>query len=159
VTVIHHSAICVSDVETSLRFWRDGLGFDILMDERFTGDWPTLFGAPSRVLRAIFLGQTATPDAGIVELVDFGSAPAPADRGGPPFAGVLLLSVMVDLDATMQRLTSLGLDRGARRSDVGAIGLGVVQDPDGVLVELMDSGVAANLDRLTGQNGSGSVVE
>jgi glyoxylase I family protein len=41
VAVIHHSAICVRDVEASLRFWRDGLGFEVLMDERFTGDWPT----------------------------------------------------------------------------------------------------------------------
>ena len=30
---IHHAAIVVADVDASLRFWRDGLGFELLMDE------------------------------------------------------------------------------------------------------------------------------
>ena len=42
---IHHSAICTRDLDASVRFWRDGLGFVEQMDERFEGDWPTLFGA------------------------------------------------------------------------------------------------------------------
>ena len=26
---VHHSAICVTDLDASLRFWRDGLGFAV----------------------------------------------------------------------------------------------------------------------------------
>jgi glyoxylase I family protein len=54
-----------------MRFWRDGLGFTELFDQTFSGDWPTLFGAHTDRLRSIFLGDPATPDSGIVELVVF----------------------------------------------------------------------------------------
>ena len=71
VSGIHHTAIVTADVEASMRFWRDGLGFTELFDYTFTGDWPTLFGAATDQLRSIFLGDPDTPDTGIVELVVF----------------------------------------------------------------------------------------
>lgn len=148
--MIHHSAICVQDLEASLRFWRDGLGFSILMDERFPGDWPTLFGAPTTSLRAVFLGDPSRPDTGIVELVDLGAVPGPAaSASGPAAAGVLLLSVVTDLDVVLSRLASLGLGGTPRRIQVARVGLAVVTDPDGVRVELVDSGARANLAHLT----------
>lgn len=146
---VHHSAICVTDVDASLRFWRDGLGFAVLMDERFEGDWPTLLRAPSTSLRAVFLGDPAHPEAAIVELVDLGLAEATASS--PPelaSAGFLLLSIVTDLDAALDRLAALGLGGPPRRIEVSGIAMAVVADPDGVLVELVDSGAAANLDRL-----------
>ena len=51
---IHHTAIVTADVEASMRFWRDGLGFTELFDHTFTGDWPTLFGVATDQLRSIF---------------------------------------------------------------------------------------------------------
>ena len=42
---IHHAAIVTTDVDASMRFWRDGLGLTELFDYTFTGDWQTLFGA------------------------------------------------------------------------------------------------------------------
>lgn len=45
--MIHHSAICVRDLEPSLRFWRDGLGFTVLMDERLPAGDFELSGGPS----------------------------------------------------------------------------------------------------------------
>ena len=53
-----------ADVEASLRFWRDGLGFAVVMDGRFDGDWPALLRAPSTSLRAVFLGGDHTPGGG-----------------------------------------------------------------------------------------------
>jgi catechol 2,3-dioxygenase-like lactoylglutathione lyase family enzyme len=47
--------VVVGDLETSLRFYRDGLGLDLLLDRRVEGDWPDLFEAPSRRVRAVFL--------------------------------------------------------------------------------------------------------
>ena len=77
---IHHTAIVTADVERSMRFWRDGLGFAELFDHTFTGDWPTLFGATTDRLRSVFLGDPSAPDTGIVELVQFeGARP-----GAPP---------------------------------------------------------------------------
>ena len=137
---VHHSAICVRDVDTSLRFWRDGVGMAVLMDREFTGDWPGLLGAPSRSLRAVFLGDPGEPGAGIVELVDLGPLDGrPAGRA-PAGPGFLLLSLMTDLDATLERLAGLGLGGPPRRISVAGVDMCTVVDPDGVTVELVDRG-------------------
>lgn len=149
MSTIHHSAIVVTDVEASLRFWRDGLGFEVVMDERFEGDWPTLLHAPTTSLRAIFLGDPRNARSGIVELVDLGLVGAPPPVSLTATAGFLLLSIMTDVDAALARLADLGLGGPPRRVDAGGIAMAVVTDPDGVLVELIDSGASENLDRLT----------
>lgn len=149
--VVHHSAICVRDVEDSLRFWRDGMGFEVLMDERFEGDWPTLLHGPERTLRAVFLGDPDAPSAGIVELVHLGDVDDGPDTDGPARRGFLLLSVMTDVEATLARLGELGLGGEPRRTVVSGVEMAVVADPDGVLVELVDTGASANLDRMAGR--------
>ena len=151
---VHHSAIVVRDVQASLRFWRDGIGFEVMMDMSFDGDWRSLFGARSNRLRSLFLGDPAHPDAGIVELVQFDETEAEPestnshegaeDRAAvtAPREGFFLLSCFVDVDETLTRLAALDLGGEARRITVPAPGGGAVQmatvvDPDGVLVELI----------------------
>jgi catechol 2,3-dioxygenase-like lactoylglutathione lyase family enzyme len=148
VTVVHHSAIRVRDVEASLVFWRDGLGFDVLMDRHFRGDWPTLLDAPTTSLRSVFLGQPDHPDAGIVELVDLGPVPEVASPGEPASEGFLLLSVMTDVDLALERLAALGLGGVPRRVEVSGTAMAVVRDPNGVLVELVAPRASAMLERL-----------
>lgn len=148
MTTIHHSAICVRDVEGALRFWRDGLGFRVLMDERFEGDWPTLLGAPSRSLRAVFLGDPTHPQSGIVELVDLGPVPEPSPAAATT-SGFLLLSVMTDVAAALGRLAALGLGGEPRRVEVAGVAMAVVVDPAGVVVELVDTPAVTNLEQLT----------
>jgi catechol 2,3-dioxygenase-like lactoylglutathione lyase family enzyme len=143
---VHHSAVYARDVDASLRFYRDGLGLQVLMDHEFDGDWRTLFDAPGDRLRSVFLGDPDSPDAGIVELVAFagdgagGAAPTPA----PPRPGFFLLSFFVDVDVTLKRLAAVGLDEPARRIKVpapgGDVDMVTVRDPDGVLVELVGIG-------------------
>lgn len=139
---IHHTAIVTADVEASMRFWRDGVGFTELFDYTFTGDWPTLFGAATDQLRSIFLGDPETPDTGIVELVVLeGSQPAPPTPDAPTF-GFFLLSVQRDVDATLATLAGLGFDEGVRRIEMPAPGgktvaMAVITAPDGVRVELI----------------------
>jgi catechol 2,3-dioxygenase-like lactoylglutathione lyase family enzyme len=152
--VIHHSAICVGDLDESLRFWRDGLGFEVTMDRRFEGDWPTLLHAPSRSLRSVFLGDPAHPASGTVELVDLGEVASRPVGGGPVSTGFLLLSVVGDVAGTLARLSDLGLGGTPLRTEVAGIAMAVVTDPDGVLVELIDEGASANLDRLA-RSGAG----
>jgi catechol 2,3-dioxygenase-like lactoylglutathione lyase family enzyme len=69
---IHHSVVVVvvGDLEASLRFCRDGLGLEVLQDRQVEGDWPGLFHAPTRSLRAVFPGDPRVPDdhAGVLEL-------------------------------------------------------------------------------------------
>jgi catechol 2,3-dioxygenase-like lactoylglutathione lyase family enzyme len=152
MSVIHHSAVCVSDMDASLRFWRDGLGFEVLMDHRFEGDWPALFGAPSESLRAVFLGDPDTPGSGIVELLDLGDVGPGRPPESPASNGLVLLSVFTDLAAVLHRLSVLGSGGVPRRIDVSGVAMAVVSDPDGVLVELVDSGAAGNLERLSGSS-------
>ena len=143
MTGVHHSAICTSDVERSLRFWRDGLGLTELFDHHFAGDWPELFGAETDRLRSIFLGDPRTPNSGIVELVQFaGAAEAPAVSGGVPRHGFFLLSLEREVDATLSALAALGFADGVRRITVPApagktVTMAVVVAPDDVLVELI----------------------
>ena len=156
---LHHAAICTRDIERSLVFWRDGLALDVIMDHTFDGDWPTLLRARSSTLRSVFLGDPAAPEAGVVELVDFGtpmdaSIDNPADR-----AGFLLLSFNVDLDATLARLDASGmLPDPPRQITEHGVRMAVIYDPDGVQVELVDLpaidlgkiGAAASSDRRGG---------
>jgi catechol 2,3-dioxygenase-like lactoylglutathione lyase family enzyme len=143
VTHVHHSAIHARDVDVSLRFYRDGLGLQVLMDHEFDGDWRTLFEAPANRLRSVFLGDPAAPDAGIVELVVFdgGTDDSESRSAGPPPIGFFLLSFFVDVDDTLDRLGALGFDAPASRIRVpgpeGDVDLATVRDPDGVLVELI----------------------
>lgn len=139
---IHHAAICTAEVERSMKFWRDGLGFTELFDQTFTGDWPELFGTKSDRLRSIFLGDPQAPDRGIVELVVFegvDGASAPPQR---PRHGFFLLSLQREVDATLSTLAALGFTDGVRRISVAAPGgktvaMAVITAPDGVLVELI----------------------
>ena len=142
MTRIHHTAIVTADVDRSMRFWCDGLGFAELFDHTFTGDWPTLFGATTDRLRSVFLGDPTAPDTGIVELVQFeGAIPGPPPSSAPAF-GFFLLSLQRDVDVTLAGLAALGFDDGVRRIEMSAPGgkavvMAVVTAPDGVRVELI----------------------
>jgi catechol 2,3-dioxygenase-like lactoylglutathione lyase family enzyme len=139
---IHHTAIVTSDVDASMRFWRDGLGLAELFDHTFAGDWPTLFGAATDRLRSIFLGDPDTPDTGIVELVVLeGVQPAPTASDVPVY-GFFLLSLQRDVDETLATLARLGFDERVRRIEMPApdgkkVAMAVLTAPDGVRVELV----------------------
>jgi catechol 2,3-dioxygenase-like lactoylglutathione lyase family enzyme len=138
---IHHTAIVTADVEHSMQFWCDGLGFTRLFDHTFTGDWPTLFGAMTDRLRSVFLGDPTAPDTGIVELVQFEDAIAGPPSSAPAF-GFFLLSLQRDVDVTLAGLAALGFNDGVRRIEMPAPGgkvvvMAVVTAPDGVRVELI----------------------
>jgi catechol 2,3-dioxygenase-like lactoylglutathione lyase family enzyme len=139
---VHHSAICTSDVERSLRFWRDGLGLGQLFDFHFTGDWPELFGAKTDRLRSIFLGDPQAPDRAIVELVELAGADEALPAATGPRHGFFLLSLEREVDETLAALAALGFTDGVRRISVDAPGgksvpMAVITAPDGVLVELI----------------------
>ncbi len=147
---LHHAALCPTDLEASLRFWRDGIGLTVLMDHHFDGDWRTLFGAATARLHSIFLGDPRQPNTGVVELVVFeagderAATTANAAASASFVAGFFLLSFYVDdINDTVARLDGLGVLRDLRRITVpGArpdarVDMATVRDPDGVLVELI----------------------
>jgi glyoxylase I family protein len=164
---VHHSAVTVADLEASLRFYRDGIGLDVLMDHVFEGDWRTLFDAPSNRLRSVFLGDANHRDSGVVELVVF-DPPAPGPgapgwsdpaKGSPATAphaaaspsatagpGFFLLSFYVDVDVVLERLEALGFGpfrRIEQPAPTGTVTMACLYDPDGVRIELVDVATAA----------------
>jgi catechol 2,3-dioxygenase-like lactoylglutathione lyase family enzyme len=139
---IHHSVVVVHDLEASLRFYRDGLGLELLADRQVDGDWPHLLDAPSRSVRAVFLGDSRVPDdhSGVLELNVFDGNVPDGPPASPLRSGFLLLSFFVDVEVTLGRLASLGLGGSPRRvtqpTPNGSITIATVRDPDGVLVLL-----------------------
>jgi hypothetical protein len=126
-----------------LRFYRDGVGLDVLIDREVEGDWPTLFEGPSRRLRVVFLGDQDVPDvfSGVLELNAFIGGDIPARQPvGPPSAGLFMVSFFVDVEATLDRLADLGMGGAPRRVEQstpnGPIVIATVRDPDGALVLL-----------------------
>jgi len=117
---IHHSVVVVRDLESGLRFYRDGIGLDVLQDREVEGDWPALFDGPSQALascvpRAIAKSQTSMPvfwNSSRSSKATWSQADA-----GPPSAGLFQLSFFVDVETTLTKLADLGLGgtpRGSR---------------------------------------------
>jgi glyoxylase I family protein len=101
-----------------------------------------LFGASTDRLRSIFLGDPATPETGIVELVLLDGTEAAAPTADKPVFGFFLLSLQREVDATLAVLADLGFDDGVRRIEMPAPGgkkvaMAVITAPDGVRVELI----------------------
>ncbi len=139
---VHHSAICTRDWDESMRFWVDGMGLEPLFElPRAEGAWTTLFAASGNTLRSGFLHDPVLGDAGIVELVEFPTGIADGTPVEQPAVGFFLLSFYVDVDAVLGRMAALGLGGTPRRIEVpgptGPVAMGVVRDPNGVLVELI----------------------
>lgn len=141
-TAIHHAVVVVRDLEVSLSFYRDGLGLDLLRDRHVEGDWPGLLDAPSRGLRAVFLGDKRVPDdhSGVLELNVFDGPVPDGPAPSPPRTGFFMLSFFIDVDAALGRLAALGLGVPSRRvtqqTPNGPITIATVRDPDGLLVLL-----------------------
>jgi len=137
---LSHHGLCVSDLERSLAFYRDGLGFAEVSRLRFEDPGThRLLGLPGAVLEAVYLRR----DGVTLELLHFprpgthlGAGPRPMNQ-----VGLTHLSFLVDeLDALLAKLRALGgsvleatrLDSGGRGND--AI---FVTDPDGTRIELV----------------------
>jgi glyoxylase I family protein len=135
--------VIVRDLDTSLRFYRDALGLDVLADREIEGDWPGLFDGPSGRLRVVFLGDGRVPDvtAGVLELNAFLDGDVPTgESSSHPMTGFFMLSYFVDVEATLERLADLGLGGPSRRvsqaTPNGDIAIALVRDPDGVRILL-----------------------
>ncbi len=143
MTPLHHAGVCVADMTASLRFYVEGIGLTVLVDKVLEADLAPLLGVHTGSVRTVFLGDPANTDAGIVELLDLGLtgiAAGPA-QSGLPSRGAFLLSVQVDVPATLRRLDVLGLGGSPRTMPTPGGGLvATVIDPDGVMVELLPRG-------------------
>ena len=136
-----HVGLAVSDLEASIRFYRDGLGFEL--GPRFeAGD--EVAGLSEVEPPAKMTSQYLTKDGFRLELLDW---ERPAVQGHPSRRrnqlGLTHLSFEVDdVEATEERLLGLGGApiEGARirlDRDPAAITVVFLADPDGTRIELL----------------------
>ena len=139
-----HFGICVRDLERSLRFYCDGLGFEKAESHAIGPEFARLMDLDDVSVTTQFIRRGTTA----IELLAFAD-PAPLGDGTrrPVHRlGLTHLSFRVqDLEATLQRLVDLGgavVESSRTTIELGGTALQFVYctDPDGVRVELMDLG-------------------
>ncbi|MFM8254576.1 MAG: VOC family protein [Actinomycetota bacterium] len=146
ITGFFHGGITVKDMESSLKFYRDGLQLEVEFDVINSADYlRTVVALPSSEIRIVYL---RIPNSGFVELLEYrglerhSASARPCDFGG----GHLCLYVD-DVDAILSRMQSLGYSaRSDSAVDIVAgpnIGAKVVYliDPDGYFIELFQKPV------------------
>jgi catechol 2,3-dioxygenase-like lactoylglutathione lyase family enzyme len=145
---VHHVALCVRDLERSVAFYCDVLGFKKSLDIRL--DDPErntrLLEAPPGTRARSAMLRKARSTVGQIELIQL-DPPLPDPAGPPPTGtpGVLLLSFEVtgeELDAIHARLVARGIRCHGKPEAIEIPGYGpieslVFRDPDGVMLELV----------------------
>jgi catechol 2,3-dioxygenase-like lactoylglutathione lyase family enzyme len=145
---VHHTNISVSDLERSLAFYRDALGYRVTLRntiekpefQRYTRVPPGTTG------EMVLLQSGDDPNVGTIELIQWSPPPAkttPPKRAGDP--GICMIAIAVQdetLEDVRERLRGHGIEPW---SDIISIDLDgyptfhgmVIEDPDGTLVELI----------------------
>jgi catechol 2,3-dioxygenase-like lactoylglutathione lyase family enzyme len=145
VSEVHHVALSVRDLERSIAFYRDGLGFRKTLEmpvggaavEKALGLRPGTTGRSTYLQGPSKIGQ--------LELIEWQGPPVPANppkRPGDP--GVFLLSFEVpaaEMDAVFARIKALGAPIHSEPipaivENYGEIRVFTTEDPDGVLIEI-----------------------
>ena len=139
---VSHLGICVSDLERSLAFYRDALGFEVESELRVEGEpSETLLRLQQVRLHAVYLVQSGLR----IELLHYASPGCVGD--GSPRAmnqlGLTHLSLRVeDLEATLARLEACGVrvlhDTRIDNARLRAKAI-FATDPDGALIELVEA--------------------
>jgi len=138
-----HTGITVSNLERSLAFWRDVLGFELSHTAHQTGEMASeITGVAGAEIK---LAVVKTPGGHKIELLEY---IAPADRKrhvafGPCDVGFVHVALIVDdLDAVLRAINASGWKAAGKpqtlRSGPNA-GKRVVyvHDPDGTTIEFM----------------------
>ena len=139
MTSVRHMGIVVSDMEESLRFYRDLIGLqDALVNEETGPFLDGLLDMPDAKIKTVKLAGTSSTAS--IELLCFENpsptAPTPLNAIGPTHVA---LNVS-DLDKLYTRLSDAGVPFNAppRVSPDGGSKVAFCQDPDGTFVELVE---------------------
>src|SRR5256885_2045253 len=138
-----HTGITVSNLERSLAFWRDVLGFEFSHSAHQTGERPEqITGVKGAELK---LAVVKSPSGHKIELLEYF---APPDRKQhvdlrPCDVGSIHVALTIDnLDAILERIAAIGWKAaGTPQPPTAGPNAGkrvvYVRDPDGTTIELM----------------------
>jgi catechol 2,3-dioxygenase-like lactoylglutathione lyase family enzyme len=142
LTRIHHHTFIVSDMDCSLKFWRDALGFKLIADvlRENVPAYDEVMAMKDVKVRVAMLKDPS--DQTMVALLHYHN-PAPVIRPmGNQFVGSCVLAVQTDdIDADFARLKAMGVRFNSKVVDVvreGKLAARIVYafDPDNIVVEL-----------------------
>lgn len=119
---ILHTAYFVSDIERSLKFYRDVLGMSEL--QRFE---------LGEGVHEVILGFPESKGAGVILMWNT-SRTTPYQQGDGYSRFVMMVS---DLDAAMAHLTANGVQVTKQATEVGTLRYCMVTDPDGYTIEVL----------------------
>ncbi len=147
ISEIHHVGLTVADLERSIAFYREILGFRKTLDMPLRGHnlEKLLLLKPGTKARSVIM-QAGRAITGEIELIEFdprADNPTGPKRPGNP--GVFMLSFEVKgetLAEVHQRLREKGIRFIADPLDLGLPGYGSImalsfEDPDGIIIELI----------------------
>jgi lactoylglutathione lyase len=141
VDAFSHFGICVSDLDRSLRFYRDGLGFEQADSHSVSAEFGPLMEVDEPQLESRFIRR----DGVSIELLWFAQPGYTGDGSRRPMnqLGLTHLCFRVDdVEATAARLVELGgaIVDGTRTTFSPTLDFVYCTDPDGVRIELMKLG-------------------
>lgn len=140
ISGFRHVGLVVSDLESSLNFWIDVMGFEILrrMEEK-GAHIDAMLGLDNVEVTTVKLSG---PDQFVLELLFFKSHPDQINWGGRPFStGLTHVAFTVDnIEAVCDRLSEFGASAFAtpQTSPDGLVKAVYVAGPEGVLIELVE---------------------
>ncbi len=139
-TAIRHVGLVVADLEKSLKFWCDAMGFVVSRQMEESGPHTgAMMGLKDVRVTTVKL---AAPDGNLLELLCFHSHPDKPRWAGTPYSTGfthIALTVM-NLDAMMHRLVRFGVSIPAepQLSPDGQVKVIYATGPEGVLLELVE---------------------
>jgi catechol 2,3-dioxygenase-like lactoylglutathione lyase family enzyme len=137
---IHHTAISTSNIERSLQFYRDLLGFKEVFSSKWdigTETTDKIVGLKDSSARVVMLRAGNA----CVELFQYATPePKPGNMNRPVCDhGITHLCLQVaDIDAEYTRLKAAGMRFHCPPQDVGGLRATYGRDPDGNVVELLE---------------------
>lgn len=140
ITAIRHVGLVVADLEKSLKFWCETLGFVVSRQMEESG--PHIDAMMGLKDVKITTAKLAAPDGNLLELLCFHSHPdKPKWEGKPYSTGFTHIALTVqDLDETLRRLKLVGASVPAepQLSPDGQVKVIYATGPEDVLLELVE---------------------
>jgi len=146
VSEIHHAAVTVADLERSAAFYEQVLGFRRTLEMPIIDPWTISVMGLGEGARGQSLYLQGPTRIGQLELIQWTEAPPVGQRANrPPSPGVFLLSfettpenidrIRASLDPEQVRIVCE--PRRSVLENYGEITVFIVEDPDGLMVELV----------------------